>query len=136
MSKANKNERYIYEFNLSDKKLSTSPAYVINIEEINDAADTKGISISDKKGKGKKSRINLLPSGISINPQTKELYLISAASKLLIVLRPDGLISKIEPLPDKLFPQAEGITFMADGTLLISNEAANKIPSLLIYSHK
>ena len=52
---------------------------------------------------------------------------------MLVVMNRKGVITYMEQLSADLFAKAEGITFLNDGTMIITNEAAGKTPTLLIY---
>jgi uncharacterized protein YjiK len=126
-----RDKRYIYEFDLENKKLKSDPAYILNINSIR-----KFIKNNKIKTNGKIKRQNFFPSGIAIHPQTKDIYIISSASKLMLIINQNGEIEHVEALDKKLFLQAEGITFLEDGTMIITNEAAGKSPTLLVYKMK
>lgn len=135
LDKGNKNERYIYEFDLIKKKLAANPVYTINIKELEEFVEKNNIETETKKGK-KKNRVNFFPSSLAVHPKTQDIYILSATSEILVVINQRGDIIHVETLDEKQFPQAEGITFTEDGTMIISNEAAGKEPTLLIFKSK
>jgi uncharacterized protein YjiK len=77
----------------------------------------------------------LKPSAAAINPKTNELYILSSVNKLLIIADKNGKISNSYPLNEKLFKQPEGITFLPDGDMLISNERNNGDSGQLLVFH-
>jgi len=129
-----KSERFIYKYYLKKEALAKKPAYKINIHDVEKAYEKHEIKISpklDKKGKVKP--FNFRPSAIAIHPNNKHIYILSAADSLLLILNRKGSILHIEQLNEKAFPKAEGISFLADGTLLISNEGGGKTPTILVF---
>lgn len=132
-----KSERYIYRYDLVNEVLNTEPFYKINVLEVEKACEIFNIEITpefNKKGKAKP--FNFRPSDIAIHPNNEHIYILSASDKLLIVINRDGAILHVEKLDEKLFPKAEGLTFLENGTLLISNEGVGKKPTLLIFHQK
>lgn len=129
-------ERFIYEFNLSKKQLKNKPVYSINTDELGIIAEKFNIQQHSVSEKGKIKPFNFRPSSIAVHPHTSDIYVISAADKLLLIMDTDGKILHIEQLNPDLFAKAEGITFLHDGTMIITNEAAGNVPTLLIYEQK
>lgn len=102
-----KKYRSIYAFDLKDKKLDKKAVFKIEIEKV--LEKVKG---SDFK-----------PSGLSVHPISGDIYIIDSVGKLLVVLNRDGKLTEVIRLKEKLFNQPEGITFLPNGDLLISNES-------------
>ena len=48
----------------------------------------------------------------------------------------DGLLNAVYPLDKTMFRQPEGITFMPNGNLLISNEAKGSTANILIFAYQ
>ena len=85
---------------------------------------------------GQKS-IRFKPSAAAIHPLTGELYIISAVNKMLIVCDRKGRTQSTYNLPVQYFKQPEGIAFSPQGTLYISNEAADiGVANVLIFDYK
>ena len=74
------------------------------------------------------------PSALGIQPSTGRIYVISSVRKALAVLEPDGTLVTVVDLPDRLFPQPEGLTFFSDGTLFIANEGGLGAATLLRFT--
>lgn len=126
-------ERFIYEFDLVKNKLNKNPVYSINTIQLEAAAKEFNIVQQNRTAKGKLKPFNFRPSSLAVHPQTSDIYIISAADRLLLVINKQGRIGNIEPLNEDLFAKAEGITFLRDGTMIITNEAAGNVPTLLIF---
>ena len=79
---------------------------------------------------------NLRASGMAIHPLTGDWYVISSISRLLLVSDPngDGLTSK--KLSKKMYPQPEGICFLADGTMIMTTEGISKSAKLFRFVYQ
>ncbi|MCC7233516.1 MAG: SdiA-regulated domain-containing protein [Bacteroidia bacterium] len=129
-----RSERFIYEFNLSTKKLNPKPLYSINTEQLEKVAKQYHITQNDTNSKGKLKPFNFRPSSLAVHPVTGEIYIISAADHILAVMDRTGDIIFMAPLKPDLYAKAEGITFLDDGTMIITNEGAGKTPTLLLFN--
>lgn len=131
-----KSRRLIYAFDLSTKKLLNKPLYSLNVDRLAEKARSLGIEQNNLTAKGKQKPFNFRPSSLSIHPLTGDLYIISAVDFLIMVMSTSGKIIHMEPFNPERFPQAEGLTFLADGTLIITSEAAGKVPTLQVFKMK
>jgi hypothetical protein len=61
------------------------------------------------------------PSEIALHPLTGQLYVLSAQDRLIAVYDKQALVA-VYPLPAELYYKPEGITFMPDGTMILSSE--------------
>lgn len=133
--------RSIWTFDPKAKQLSASPYMNLPEKVLEDHLITTGldrVSLGMKKLLDVKGESGILaPSGIAIHPKTEDLYIVSANSKLLVVLNPEGKIKSLEELPSSLFTHPESITFTADGDLLIGNEGgAGVAPTILYFNYQ
>ncbi|HPI19737.1 MAG TPA: SdiA-regulated domain-containing protein [Candidatus Kapabacteria bacterium] len=126
-----KEQRYIYSYDITTEKLLEKPIYSINTNDIQKLADK--LNIKTNTAKGKKIHFNFRPSSLAIHPVTDEIYIISAAEKLILIINRKGELIHLEKLNEELFLKAEGITFLPDGTMIITNEAVDKYPTLLVF---
>jgi hypothetical protein len=134
----NKDKRFIYAFDLKSKKLIRNPVFVFDLVLIKKFAMENSIKVpknEGKKGDKKEPDIEFKPSAIGIHPITNKLYLISGMEKLLFIFDTKGNIEYIAKLDKDLFNQPEGITFLKNGDMLISNEGQNKNPKLLRFNY-
>jgi len=102
----NANSRTIYSFNLKKMSLERSPRFVISLKELMQKFGFK----------------NFAPSGIEKNPLNGNFFVLSSNPPSVIELNPQGKILAATRLNPKVNPQPEGITFLKDGTMLISDE--------------
>ncbi|KAA9040650.1 hypothetical protein FW778_01010 [Ginsengibacter hankyongi] len=92
-------------------------------------------TIAEKLGEEK---IKLKPSAATINPVTKDVWILASTNQLLIVTDNKGNTKEVYTLDPVIFNQPEGISFTPWGDLIISNEAGDKYgtASLLIFKPK
>jgi uncharacterized protein YjiK len=101
----------IYSFDLLSRTMADEPAFKINMrQEVTTGAKKRGFEI--------------MPSGMAIHPQTKDMYITDGRNSMLMILTPSGSIKNVLSLNDKEFHQPEGITFHTGGEMYISNEGA------------
>jgi len=134
-----KDSRYIYGFDPETGKLIKDPVYSIKVKDIAEFAVNNNIKVPVKSKKNSMKTepdIKLRPSGIAIQPETKDIFILSADDGLLFVFSYSGEIKNIVRLDPQLFIQAEGITFFSDRDLLISNEGRNKEPTFLRFNYR
>lgn len=119
------NRRGVYAFDLERNRLLSDAVYVI------DQVDLGQIVYGDT------DRYLIKPSGIAVEPETGNLFILASVGKILIVLSRSSEILHVELLDEQIFPQPEGITFDTNGDLLISSEAARgKGPNIVRYARQ
>lgn len=99
-------------------------------------AITRHAAENNIKVPGDAKVIHLKISDIGIHPLTNMLYVISAANRMLYVFDEDGTVNYIEELNPVLFDFPEGISFLDNGDMLISNEGRTNPPVLLLFKYK
>ena len=133
----NKDKRFIYGFDLGSKKLIKGAVLRLDTKVIEKFALENKIKVpvKGKKGEKKEPDIKLKISAISIHPISGRLYVLSAAERLLLVFDMNGNIEYLERLDKDLFTQPEGITFMKNGDMFISNEGRNSEATLIRFNY-
>jgi hypothetical protein len=77
------------------------------------------------------------PSAAAVHPITGDYYLISAINDLLVVIDRAGVVKGACAIDKYLFKQPEGLAFMPNGNLLISNEFAELgRATIILYEYK
>lgn len=132
-SPGKKNERIIYAININHRPLKSEVIFRIIDASIGKSASSFGIKQQEKSHKN--NSFHFRPSGIAIHPISKHLYIISASDYLLAVFRRNGELLFIKKLNPDIFPKAEGITFLDDGTMLISNEGKKEEGNILTFRY-
>ena len=110
-------QKAVYSFSLSSMTMEFKPRFLIDLKLI------KKNSVENE----------FSPSGITKNPVSGTFFIIAARGNTIIELSNDGELINQKDLPEKIHRQAEGIAFMNDGTMFISNEGKNKTARLVRY---
>jgi uncharacterized protein YjiK len=134
-----KDKRAIYGFDLKTKKLSSTPVMEFDLNTIKQFANAKNIELETKAKKKDGTERQILrfrTSEICIHPITKKLYLLSAADHMLFIFNMNGGIEQIHPLDPQLFNKSEGIAFLENGNMVITNEGQYKKPTMLLFRYK
>ena len=74
------------------------------------------------------------PSGIERHPVSGNYFVVAARQRAVAEITPQGQILAVAELPSGRHPQAEGIAFAADNTLIIADEGGKKRARLSFYS--
>ena len=101
-----KRYKAIYSFDLSRYKLLEEPRYLINLDSL----------------KNKFKINNFSPTGIAIHPSSDNVFIISSHEKAIVELSSNGILLNAVKLKSKNHRQPEGISFLSDLSLLISDE--------------
>jgi len=117
--KGYKDSRAVYAFSLKNMKLAAKPRFVLDEKRLNDEA------------RGKHFR----PSGIERHPFTGTFFILAAEGESLAEISPEGRIIAQHKLPKDRHPQAEGITFLPNGDMVISDEG-KKSGTLTVYPYR
>lgn len=130
--------RHIFGFNLASKTLIKGTVMDFDIRKIEEYAVSNNVKVpmKGKKGEVKVPDINMKISAIGIHPITYKLYAISGPERLFFVFDMKGNIESLVRLDKDLFAQPEGITFMPNGDMLISNEGAKGIPTIVRFNYR
>jgi len=105
-----KEYKAIYSFDLSRYKLEEEPRFLINLDSI----------------KNKFNINNFSPTGIEVHPYSGNVFILSSHEKVIVELSSNGELLNAVKLKSKNHRQPEGITFLLNLSLLISDEGQNK----------
>lgn len=135
------NTRFIYAYDLKKKQCSEEPVLTIALDDIKTFAQTQNVPFPRRTKKhateaSEEPMVRFRPSEIAIHPVNKRLFLLSAVDHALFIFSPEGELLHIELLNTELFNKAEGIAFLDNGDLLISNEGQENKPSLLRFNYR
>ncbi|MES2555296.1 MAG: hypothetical protein V4604_04045 [Bacteroidota bacterium] len=136
-----KDKRVVYGFDLNTKTLLPEPVFDFNLQVIKQFAKKHNIDLPTRTKKHGEETVpepilKFATSAICIHPVTKKLYLLSAADHILFVFDAKGNIEHLELLDPVTFNKAEGITFLENGDMLVTNEAQDKKPTVLRFNYK
>ncbi len=114
-----KNYKAVYEFSLTEMKFKNEPKFLISLAELKKKFDIK----------------DFRPSGIEINPNNGNIFIISANPEAIVELDSTGELLNAQELNDKKHKQPEGITFLKDGTLILADESNGKKAKITIIAY-
>lgn len=131
----NRDRRLIYAFDLKTKTIGRTPAFEFDTRQLTAYAINNNVPLPYRTRKKGKTEVRvpvfkLNTSEIAIHPVTKQLFLLSAADKMLLLFDLKGNIQHMEVLDPALFNKPEGITFFMNGDMLITNEGQESLPTL------
>ncbi len=105
-----KDYKPIFSFDLSRYKLQEEPRFLINLDSL----------------KNKFNINNFSPTGIEVHPNSGNVFVLSSHEKVIVELSSNGELLNAVKLKTKNHRQPEGITFLLNLSLLISDEGQNK----------
>ena len=123
-SKEGRDERVLYAFGPDDPLHRTGPVLRLSIEDLLSQARASGLAVPQRKtDKGRAvPALKLRYSSVAVHPFSDHYYLLSAVDRTLLVVDREGGLIALELLDEELLPKPEGITFMANGDLILSSE--------------
>ena len=107
----------VYYWSIDEKQLSEDAHTVIPV-----------IEFSRHIG-GKKFQ----PSGIERHPVSGNYFVVAARQRAIAEVTPGGQVVAVRQLPARWHRQVEGITFAADGALIVADEGAGGRARLTLY---
>lgn len=133
-----RDQRIIYGWDLRAHRLLTRPVLILSVNDIIKKAEKKGVTFDTHTNKHgvKRVEFKLRPSSVATHPEDGTYWILSAKDHALLVVDRKGEFVALQRLDPKLFPKAEGITFMANGDLLISNEGKEGQGNLLFFPRR
>jgi hypothetical protein len=129
-----KDARPIYAYDLGRAELQTDPVVMIDVDAIYEFADTHGLPVPEKqkkRGGGTRPMLRFMPSSVAVHPITHELFVLSAMDHILATFDRKGQVTGYVVLDSGIFRQPEGITFLRNGDMIVSNEGAGRDATLL-----
>lgn len=130
-----KHERPVFTIEPSTGKRAPQPVFVLSRTRIVADAERHGITLPTREGKHGRERVELelRPSALAVQPTSGRLWVLSAADALLLVFERDGTLFAAHPLSRELLPQAEGITFLPKGDLVVSSEGRDGPARIVVF---
>ncbi|THH41101.1 SdiA-regulated domain-containing protein [Neolewinella litorea] len=106
----NESRRGVYTYDLTTGQLNPQPTYYVSSLEVGQIVF------------GSNREYIIKPSGIAVDPITRDIFILSSVGNVLVVIDRDSQIKHVELLEKSTFTQPEGIAFAANGDLYISSE--------------
>lgn len=107
-NRKHQNQRAIYSFSLKDKIIKRNPRFIIDLRIL----------------KAKYGVENFHPTALAVHPQSGNLLVLSSHVPSVIEMSASGEIIGCVKFPRNVHDQPEGMAFLPDQTLLISNEGS------------
>jgi len=107
----------VYAYDINTEKLLEKPRFLISLKELKEKFNIKRFS----------------PSGIEMDPKSGSFFILSSDEKCIVEISPKGEIINAMKLNGKYHRQPEGITFLSDSVLIISDEGSGSSPTLTKY---
>ncbi len=112
-------ERTIFFYSLNSQKIDFGKTLIINI-----------IELKERFGEKK-----FYPSGIELNNTSGSYFILSSRTHSILEITTAGEVINFRKLNRKEHLQPEGITFLKNNSMIISDEASGKKPLLTIYEY-
>jgi uncharacterized protein YjiK len=101
-----KGYKAVYSFDLARYKLLEEPRFLMNLDSLINRFNINNFS----------------PTGIEVHPITGNVFVLSSQEKSIVELSSDGQLLNAVKLKSKNHRQPEGISFLSDLSLIISDE--------------
>ena len=137
-SKEARDERVLYAFDPKDPTHRIDTVLHLSIKDLIAQAHASGIAVPEKKTGNDRvvPALKLRYSSVAVQPITDHYYLLSAVDRTLLVVDRQGKLIALEQLDAALLPKPEGITFMANGDLVLSSEGKGSAPVIVRYAYR
>lgn len=114
--------------------VTPAPIVVYQRTALIDQAEARGIALPTRTTDKGRQRVvlELAVSDLVVRPDARELLLVSAPDHLLLRVDLDGRLLAARALDPELLPQAEGLSFLPDGRLLVASEGAGGVGRFVV----
>ncbi|MEZ4883772.1 MAG: hypothetical protein R3E32_03460 [Chitinophagales bacterium] len=132
--------RSIYSFDLQQKKMDSIPIISFTIDDIYKFLEVGGVEKTSEQlaeffSPGSTDLLAFQTSGLAIHPITGDYYLVSSKDNFFMILSNEGQFRYIRQLDSSIFRKPEGITFLPNGDLFISNEGVSEIANITRFNY-
>jgi hypothetical protein len=128
--------RVIYGFDPNAPRPVVREVLTLSLEALTQVAIKRGYHIptrTTEKGRTV-SQWKLRYSSVAVHPMTGHYYLLSAVDRSLLVVDEKGELVHLAWLDASILPKPEGITFLANGDLVLSSEGKGTHPMVVRYA--
>ncbi len=130
-----KNKIAIDSIDIKTRKLSEDPVITFDLAKVRNLVSGINNSSHLKSKKKNKQPVTLKISAIAVHPLTGELFMLSAIDYMIYVSTLEGIITGFVHLDPRFFNQAEGLSFLPNGDMIITNEGGEGKPTLLKFNY-
>ena len=132
-----KGYRAIYSFDPATGTLDEKPTYTIDLKQLEKLTPDHPLNRTLRKLAAPLTDLDgFKPAAIAVHPITGHLFVVSSVRKILLAINPRNEIESLWVLPDSLFKQPEGLAFLPNGDLFISNEGRGGKATLLRFNYR
>ncbi len=128
-----RDKRYVYAFDPKRNVALPEPVLTLSVDKVIAEARSQGVTVPTRTTDNGREvhALKLRLSSVAVDPRSDQYYLLSAVDRVLLVVDRNGNFVHLHQLDPKLFPKPEGITFLPQGDLLISNEGKGTAPNIV-----
>jgi len=133
-----RDRRVLYAFDPHDREHPVAEVLQLSLQKLMAQATAKGIVIPTKQRDDGREvpALKLRYSSVAVHPRSGHYYLLSAVDRSLLVVDRAGDLVHLAWLDERLLPKPEGITFLANGDLVLSSEGKGRTPVIACYAMK
>jgi uncharacterized protein YjiK len=137
-SEAERDARPIYAFDLRRMVPLAAPLLTLSRQALLEEIESSGVTVTARRTpKGReRPKLALRFSALAVHPTDDDLYLLSAVDRALLVVDRAGRLRLFHVFPESLLPQAEGLTFLPDGDLVVSSEGGDGAAVLHVFRRR
>lgn len=137
-AKEARDQRVVFAWDLKQRALLAEPVLRLSLEHLKRRAEARGHDLPTRTNRRGKERtvLRMLFSCIAVQPRTGEVYLLSAADHVLLVVDRKGALRDVHLLDEDMLPKPEGLTFMPNGDLVLSSEGVDGPARLVVYGQR
>lgn len=133
-----RDQRAIYGWDRAKHHQPDAPVLELGLARLSAEARALGVTLpSERTRNGREEPLfKLRASSICVHPLDDTIWILCAVDFALVVVDRNGHLIDLVRLDPRSFPQAEGLTFLPNGDLLISNEGHGRPADLLLFARK
>ncbi len=133
-----KNNRPVFAFDLAKRALAPDPLLVLSRKKITKQASALGFSLPERETKKGKRKVDytLEFSAMGVHPVSGDYYFLCGPDRLLLAINPEGKFVASHVFAASELSQPEGITFKANGDMLISSEGGKDPAVLVVFAYQ
>lgn len=136
--KAKRAQRQVFRFDPASGERLDGLALDTTTDRIVADAEHAGIVLPTKATKRGKERVDLKVrfASIAVHPKTGRLFALSAVDRAVLAFDRDGTLSAAHFFDEREMPKPEGITFLANGDMVIASEGVESPPRVQVFSYQ
>lgn len=131
-------QRHVFAVDPETGALRAEPALTLSLDAIGEEAAALGLELPHKRTARGKKRLDIALrfSEIAVHPVTGCYHLLSGVDGMLLVLDRQGRLRHLHFFDGDGFDQPEGVTFLADGSMVVASEGRDAPASLRVFRYR